>query len=109
MDFGSILVPFWEALGTILGAKMPSKIERNVGCDFGGQTEGGSRFFWLGPAECAGPVGRIMEGYGIYKNPGGDEDKAKEIPGWCLARRPEVGRRNVSRIPWAALCGLFGW
>ena len=25
--FGSILAPFWKALGTILGAKMPSKIE----------------------------------------------------------------------------------
>ena len=79
MDFGSMLAPFWEALGTILGAKMPSKIEGSFGCDFVGQKRGGTDFVWVGPAECAGPVGRIMEGYENIQKRQGYEDKAKEI------------------------------
>ena len=39
----------------------------------------GAGFFWVGPAECAGPVGRIMEGYEKIQKRWGDEDKAKEI------------------------------
>ena len=39
------LDPFWEALGTILGAKMRSKSERNFGWDLGAQKGGVPDFF----------------------------------------------------------------
>ena len=38
-----------------------------------------TRFFGVGLAECAGPAGRIMEGYENIQKRRGDEDKAKEI------------------------------
>ena len=69
--FGRLWGPFWEPnciqkssemLDAILDAKKgdPRQI--------------------LGPAECAGRVGRIMEGYkNLQKRQGGDKDQAKEI------------------------------
>ena len=55
MDFGRLLGPIWELkwhpkIDEILDAFLEAKKEFR-------------RFFGVGPAECAGSLGRIMEGY----------------------------------------------
>ena len=77
---------FWVDVGSMLG---------DFGDHFGSQIAFKNRVkFWMrfwrpkkwfrgfsgvGPAECAGPVGRIMDGYENIQKCRGDEDKAKEI------------------------------
>ena len=65
-----------------MAAKMPSKIEWNFGCDFDGQTELPNTTFGVGPAECAGALGRIMEGYESkfrQRIPAGIEGRGQEL------------------------------
>ena len=77
---------FWDDFGLMLGgfgdhfgSQNTFKHRENFWIRFWRPKKGLARFFWVGPAECAGPVGRIMEGYENIQKRRGDEDKAKEI------------------------------
>ena len=74
-DFGSILGGF----GDHFGSQNAFKNRLTFWMRFWRSTMGTGRKFWVGPAECAGPVGRIMEGCENIQKRRGDEDKAKEI------------------------------
>ena len=75
-DLGSILGGF----GNHFGSQNAFKTRLKFWMRFWRSKNGTRRFFWVGQAECAGPVGRIMEGYkNLQKRQGGDKDQAKEI------------------------------
>ncbi len=75
MNLGIILGGFWHHFGSQNAFKNRVKFWMR----FWRSKKWPSRFFWVGPAECAGPVGRIMEGYENIQKRRGDGDKAKEI------------------------------